>query len=132
MVLTDEGRKRLSLFAKSRERTSTGRFLPLGTKYVYDMTYIKLGAYHDTPSYEKWLHVRITIYSKKQIPINQLRKMADIKKPCNYVIPKGNRNKFEAFQVLRYSKKQAKREEIDDQEYHQEDYTGKGGGLRNT
>ena len=132
MVLTDEGRKRLSLFAKSRERTSTGRFLPLGTKYVYDMSYVKAGSSHNTPKHEKWLHIRITKYSMEKLEITHFRKLADIAKPSNYAIPKGRRINFEAFQFLKYSKKQAIREEIDNQQDHLEEYTGRGGGLKDT
>ncbi len=132
MVLSKQGRERLSLFAKSRERTSTGRFLPLGTKYVYDMSYVKAGASHSTPIHEKWLHIRITIYSLKELEISSFRKLADIAKPFNYAIPKGDRKNFEAFQDLKISKKQATREEIDNQQYHVEEYTGRGGGLKDT
>ncbi len=96
------------------------------------MNYIKANASHDTPEHQKWLHRRITIYTKNKLEIHQFRKMADLAKPFNYAIPKGNRKSFEAFQDLKYSKKQAKREGIDDQDYHEEEYTGKGGGLRDT
>ena len=132
MVLSRKGRQRLSLFAKTRERTSTGRFLPLGTKYVYDMSYIKFNASEDTPTNEKWLHIRITIYSLKELAMSRFRKLADQVKPLDFGIPKGERKKFEAFQDLKISKKQATREEIDNQQYHIEEYTGRGGGLNDT
>ena len=132
MVLSRKGRKRLSLFAKARERTRTGRFLPLGTKYVYDMSYVKAGSSHNTPKHEKWLHVRITIYSLKKLTMSRFRKLADQIKPFNSGIPKGDRKKFEAFQDLKISKKQAVREEIDDQVDHIEEYSGRGGGLKDT
>ena len=132
MVLSRKGRERLSLFAKARERTSTGRFLPLGTKYVYDMSYIKSNASRDTLVNQKWLHGRITIYSLKDLVISRFRMRADLAKPFGYGIPKGDRKNFEAFQDLKISKKQAKREGIDDQDYHDEEYSGRGGGLRDT
>ena len=132
MVLSKKGREKLSLFAKARERTSTGRFLPLGTKYVYDMSYIKSNASRDTLVNQKWLHGRITIYSLKKLELPRFRMRADLAKPFGYGIPKGERKNFEAFQDLKISKKQATREGIDDQDYHDEHYTGRGGGLKDT
>lgn len=133
MVLTDNGRKKLSDLEKTRERNKSGRFLPMGMKYVYDMSYIKRGASHKTSSNEKWTHVRVTQYSKKKLDVNDFRRIADRKKPYDCSIPHGSREKsFEAYMDLKYSRKQAEREEIDDGEPHIEEYTGKGGGLRDT
>lgn len=132
MVLSLKGKKVLSDFAKSRERSRSGRFLPLATKYVYDMSYIRKGSSHDTSANRKWSHVRITQYSKKKLSIADFRKIADRKKPSQFAIPRGNRESFEAFQDLKYSRRQAQREKLSDGEPHLEEYTGKGGGLRDT
>lgn len=135
MPLTEAGRRRLSELAKARERTPSGRFLPVGSKYVYDMSYIKVGSSHRTPSGQKWTHVRVTQYSAKRFKKEDFRVIADrarAEKAPDYVIPRGNREKFEAFQDLRYSRKQARLEGLADEKPHVEVYTGKGGGLRNT
>ena len=103
MPLTKAGRKKLSDFAKIRERTRKGRFLPLGSKYVFDMTYLD----PDTPLQKKWSHDRITQYSKKRFSINHFREISDGDIPSGFIILRGDRQNYEGFQRDKYSLKQA-------------------------
>ena len=132
MVLSIEGRKRLSDFARKRERSRSGRFLPTGAKYVYDMSYIRRGSSRKSGPKEKWVHVRVTQYSRVPEKMGHFRRVSDMSKPPDAIIPRGSRTKFEAFEDLRYTKKQATREGLEDQEAHIEKYTGRGGGLADT
>jgi hypothetical protein len=129
LVLSKEGRRKLSELAKTRERTLTGRFLPVGSKYVYDMSYIKAGSSHGIPANQKWTHVRITQYSRNKFAVSDFRKIAVRTKPSRFAIPRGNRDRFEAFEKLAYSRRQARLEGLDDEKPHIEVYTGRGGGL---
>ena len=132
MVLTEAGRRRLSELARARPRYPSGRFLPLGRKYVYDMAYINPRATRQTPKHLKWWHVRITQYFKKIIGLSWFQRIADRHKPANFAIPTGRREKFESLMDLKYSKRQARLEGIVDQKPYIEDYQGSGGALRNT
>ena len=132
MVLSDKGRKKLSDLAKSRERDKSGRFVRMGNKYVYEMHYILRGASHKTSTQDKWKHVRVTKYSREHFEKRDFQRLADARKPPDYAIPNGNRERFETYECLSYTRKQAEREDIDDMRTHYEEYAGKGGGLRDT
>ena len=136
MPLTEAGRKRLSELAKARERAPSGRFLPVGRKYVYLMHYLNPASPRRMPSHEKWIHIRVSLYSpEKKYTKEDFRRIADrtkAEKAPDYMIPRGSRDKFESFEELRISRKQARLEGLADEKPHIEVYQGKGGGLRNT
>ena len=71
------------------------------------MSYIRQGSSHGTPINQKWLHIRITQFSKEKLDLSHFRALADSSKPPKYAIPKGSREKFETYQELKWSKKQA-------------------------